>query len=194
MAISPYWANEMPPNDIDYVYCLRNPIENYEIFYVGRSYSPNLRLTQHINEGRNCLKPTGKNLTVREILDDCKIPVMSIIDTTKIWCRYDRYMAEYKEVYWIKFYMEIGWRLTNIKDINKNLSTTEYERMKRRIEKGESLSADDFYYGQDRFNRDVYDVQKLMKFGYSIPEELTYQERDRITYENIYNDSPYEIF
>lgn len=194
MAISPYWANEMPPNDIDYVYCLRNPIENYDIFYVGRTYTPNLRLTQHITAGRSQLKITGKNMIIRDILDANKIPLMAIIDSTKIWCNYDRYMANYKEIYWIKFYMEIGWRLTNIKDINKNLSTTEFERLKSKIEKGESLSVGDFYYGKDRLGRDIYDVQKVMKFGYRLPDELTYREINSTTYEKIYNDTQYEDF
>lgn len=192
MAISPYWANEMPPNDIDYVYCLRNPIDDYGVFYVGRSYNPSLRLTQHIGDGRSSLKATGKNMIIRDILDCGKIPVMSIIDSTKIWCRYDRYMANYKEIYWIRFYMEIGWKLTNVRDINRDLSTTEYERLQKLVETGESLSADDFYYGKDKLGRDIYDVQKVMKFGYKLPDHLTYQEPEPLTYENVYNDIQYE--
>lgn len=192
MATSKYWAHELKPKYTDYVYSLRSPI-TYDVFYIGRTISLKTRLQGHVAEGRR-LKGCNKNKieTIHSILAAGLMPIMRVVDKTEIRCRFDEYYANYKEFYWIKAYLDMGWNLTNLKDINRNLVNTKHCDFKEKISNGENLSMDDFYYGT-YLGEHVYDVRKLLKFGYQIPDTVAPIIEEPLVYEESeYNDLYYE--
>lgn len=198
MAVSSLWANELPPRYFDYVYALRNPLYDYDIFYVGRTYYPKERLLAHISESRiDKSSPTNKRKAqiIREIILSGSKPLMAIIDKTEIRSDYDKYVAEYKECYWISFYLQIGWDLANIKDTNIANNSTSIEYLQRRIGYGGGLSSHTFYYGTDKNGDEIYDIQKILKLGYRIPDGMYPKEKPtEIVYDySEYSDLQYDL-
>ena len=91
------------------IYVLKNPDTN-EIRYVGKtSKDLNRRLQQHIYESESEQRNKRKNW-VAKILKGGKIPIIEEID----FCTWED--SQEKEIYWIKYYKDLGLDLVNSTD------------------------------------------------------------------------------
>ena len=91
------------------IYVLKNPDTN-EIRYVGKtSKDLNRRLQQHIFESESEQRNKRKNW-VAKILKGGKIPIIEEID----FCTWEG--SQEKEIYWIKYYRDLGLDLVNSTD------------------------------------------------------------------------------
>lgn len=88
-----------------YIYVLRDPNDN-EIRYVGKSDNPKERIIEHIRKSK--YKKTYKNNWIQKLLKEDKKPIMEIIDTVQ------KYEWSEKEKYWVKYYKDKGYNLTNL--------------------------------------------------------------------------------
>lgn len=167
MGISKICATEFRPHYIEYVYSLRSPI-NWEIFYVGKTQSLNLRFGQHLGEAKKNPLKTAKNSIINEILSSGLCPIMREIDKTYVRTKIDKYHAAYKEVFWIKFYKEIGWDIVNVKDVNADLECFDYSRYVRKITQ---RVYSDYFFRKDGEGNDIYDLKRLSMDGYAPPQE-----------------------
>lgn len=168
MDISNICASECNPKYTEWVYTLRCP-DSFDIFYVGKTIDLKQRFQQHIQEAKSSRssKNDKKCAYINKILATGKNPIMGIIDGTKIRIQLDKYYAFYKELFWIKFYNKIGWKLTNAKDADANLDATDYIGYKTKRTK---RSYTEYYYGEDRYGNLIYDIQRILDDGFRIPE------------------------
>lgn len=172
MGISKICATTFKPHYTEYVYSLRSPI-NWQIFYVGKTQSMNMRFGQHLGEAKKNPLKTAKNTIINEILSEGLCPIMREIDKTYVRTSLDKYHAAYKEVFWIKFYNEIGWNLVNVKDINADLECFDYSRYIRKISQ---RKYNDYFFRKDADGNDIYDLKRLSMDGYAPPEEKKPEE------------------
>lgn len=86
-----------------YIYTLCSPLAPDEVRYVGKTNDPQRRLTQHIQDGSD----THKGHWISSLRKQGLIPIMTIIEETTfdIW--------DTRELYWITYYLEHGYPLTN---------------------------------------------------------------------------------
>jgi hypothetical protein len=113
-----------------YIYTLENPIDN-NIFYVGQTLKPEVRLNTHIIDaaGRDNRK---KSKIIKSILDNQMLPKLSIID--EITCRYheDEDAAHNLESYWMHQLWSWGFNLCNVNGLKQ--SSTYKRRLGRYLE------------------------------------------------------------
>ncbi len=172
MGICKLSAEYFKPTYIEYVYSLRNPLNN-EIFYVGKTRCLNSRLKGHLGD---CRKETEKYANsdkvaiIKSILKEGQQPIMRPIDETPVRTKFDEYLACYKEIKWIQFYNEIGWKLTNKQDIYTPLKNTEYMRHMEKVRLRDGVSKDVYYFGIDKNEDEIYDITRLESHGYSLPK------------------------
>ena len=95
-----YYNRENRHYNGGFVYCLKNPLENSKIFYIGKTTSSlNKRLKEHINENKN----KEKNAIIKLILDSNQnviIEEIEFVDNISI--------LDEREKYWIKEFSEKG--------------------------------------------------------------------------------------
>lgn len=95
-----YYNRENRHYNGGFVYCLKNPLENSKIFYIGKTTSSlNKRLKEHINENKN----KEKNAIIKLILDakqNVIIEEIEFVDNISI--------LDEREKYWIKEFSEKG--------------------------------------------------------------------------------------
>lgn len=95
-----YYNRENRHYNGGFVYCLKNPLENNKIFYIGKTIgSLNKRLKEHINENKN----KEKNSIIKSILDakqNVIIEEFEFVDNISI--------LDEREKYWIKEFSENG--------------------------------------------------------------------------------------
>jgi hypothetical protein len=106
-----------------YIYGLYDPRDN-EIKYIGKSKHPKERLVEHIYEGRYMLCDCRKNRWVKELLENELKPYFQIIEEVN-----DFYGQE-REKFWIRFYRDNGFELTNDTDGGDGLQYTDSEESK----------------------------------------------------------------
>ena len=87
-----------------FIYKLIDP-ETNQVRYIGKSNDPKQRLKAHYNKAR--YKPTHKFNWIKTLKDRGIRPIMEIIEevSIEIW--------KEREKYWIMFYLEQGFSLTN---------------------------------------------------------------------------------
>lgn len=95
-----YYNRENRHYNGGFVYCLKNPLEDHKIFYIGKTTSSlNKRLKEHINENKN----KEKNNIIKLILDakqNVIIEEIEFVDNISI--------LDEREKYWIKEFSEKG--------------------------------------------------------------------------------------
>lgn len=93
---------------LSYVYTLVDPRDK-QPFYVGKTYSPDVRITAHISDGRKCrvIGAKTKASIIKEILHDGYEPIMRIIEITT-----ERYVYE-REFTWWQGFVERGYKICN---------------------------------------------------------------------------------
>jgi hypothetical protein len=99
----------IPDNkNMTYIYSLSCPFTN-DIRYIGKSNNPKNRFNRHIKnakDGKTFHCPTW----IRSILKLNNIPILNIIEK----CAIENWKE--KETYWISFYLNKGYDLTNCKN------------------------------------------------------------------------------
>lgn len=95
-----------------YVYTLADPRTD-EIRYVGQTFSPELRLRQHIHSevGSN----ESKRLWVEEVLKAGFEPRMDIVEIIE-----EKEKINEREKYWIQYHLEKGLSLLNVRSTRKS--------------------------------------------------------------------------
>lgn len=88
-----------------YIYALKDP-RNNEIRYIGKSNNPKVRFQQHLKDKKNILKDDW----ITELLQIGSLPELVILEKTDI----DHWQE--REIYWIAFGRDNGWKLVNITD------------------------------------------------------------------------------
>jgi hypothetical protein len=95
-----YYNRENKHYNGGFIYCLKNPLEDSKIFYIGKTISSlNKRLKEHINENKN----KEKNSIIKLILDakqNVIIEEIEFVDNISI--------LDEREKYWIKEFYEKG--------------------------------------------------------------------------------------
>lgn len=88
-----------------YIYILKDPNTD-EIRYVGMTREPHARLSSHLRGTKRYPKgPKGK--WIQGLMDNQQKPVMEIVEV----CNSSNWHG--RESYWIAFYKEQGYNLTN---------------------------------------------------------------------------------
>jgi hypothetical protein len=124
-----------------YIYMLIDPRYDDEkdtIKYIGKTedYPPN-RLKQHISESKRTPDQTTKTKWINELLQLGLKPRIEIIEVT------DNILWEERETYWIKYYRDNGYKITNTADggggvvitSKKMKKESDLARLQRRKEK-----------------------------------------------------------
>ena len=100
MPVSRYCATDFKANSIGSLYTLRNP-DNWDIFYVGKTFNRQNRLTGHICSAKRHYgtpKCTEKEKYIVNIIDAGKLPVMGYLGDFPIRTQYDAWYFDYREV------------------------------------------------------------------------------------------------
>lgn len=99
----------MENSKLIYIYTLSHPITT-EIRYVGKTINPSGRLREHITHAKLYRDKTHKGNWIRRLLRNELRPVMTTIQETteQEW--------EQAEKYWIQYYKDKGYKLTNSTD------------------------------------------------------------------------------
>jgi hypothetical protein len=93
--------------NITYIYSLIDP-ETNEIRYIGKSNNPKNRLVDHIRKSK--YSNVYKNRWISKLKEKNLSPIMNIIESVcnDMWSE--------REKYWIKYYKDMGCKLTNLTD------------------------------------------------------------------------------
>lgn len=91
---------------MNYIYILKDPISN-EIRYVGKSNNPYNRLKKHMSDYSLIESWTSKNKWLLNLKKNNLMPLMEIIDSTNFK------NIDELEIRWIKYYRDLGLKLTN---------------------------------------------------------------------------------
>lgn len=95
--------NPEPKEGVVFIYALCDPDTN-DIRYIGKSINPKSRFYGHVQERQN----THKGNWIESLIRKEKVPVMKILEEAT----FDNW--EDRERYYIKYYRELGCRLTNL--------------------------------------------------------------------------------
>ena len=100
-------------NNVDaYIYVLYEPLTT-EIRYVGQAVNLRKRFNGHMQDARNG-KKTKCYTWIRRLLRENKMPIMDKIHECKLS------EANYWEIYYVKYYLDSGHRLTNMTSGGQN--------------------------------------------------------------------------
>lgn len=147
------------------IYTLRNPFTK-EIFYVGQTMQAlNTRLSGHIGE-------TGANREkiayIKEIVNRGQKPIIEAIEVVATTCYIDRVMVNQRELYWIKYYKDLGCNLLNKSGIDSDGTYRIYSGYLASLKRGETMWH--YYYcGKTAGGYEVYDETKLKADGFRLP-------------------------
>jgi len=134
-----------------YVYSLKDP-NTYEIKYIGKTNNLNRRYKEHIETHRN--KKSKKNSWVISLLNKKMHPIMEIVEK----CNIENWQE--REIYWIKYYKELGFNLKNIQNgggRNKYVFTEESRKKMSKSQK-ERWEQSTPKYKTDKQGRDICSV------------------------------------
>lgn len=100
-----------------FIYSLTDP-RNNEVFYVGQSFNPKRRLTEHIYHSKTLEywrnTHNAKEMRIQAILEANAKPILEILEeTTGLY-------ADEREDHWAAFYRNQGHVLTNVGVIHAN--------------------------------------------------------------------------
>lgn len=165
MPVSKYCATQFKAKWTGYLYTLRIP-DDGAIFYVGKTQDMKGRLLGHIAESRPDNQKKRKTQVINALLKAGKKPTMALIEKFDIRTRYDSDYYDYKEMYWIRRYLECGWDLTNIQIKDVLQYEVRYKAILASSKNGGNLPVNDFYYGIDHKGFPVYDLKKISDLGY----------------------------
>jgi hypothetical protein len=93
-----------------HIYKLIDP-RNDNIRYIGKTVNPYRRIHSHISKAKLMTNKTHSGNWIRSLLFEGLKPRMEIIETIDNTLEWSE-----REIYWIKFYRELGVDLTNFKD------------------------------------------------------------------------------
>ncbi len=101
----------MESTKIIYIYTLINPLDN-QIFYVGYTNNPRIRLNSHIKNKYNY----DKDIIIENIILNEQKPILNIIDECEYIFNLKENMFEHErlEIYYIKKFRDNGILLTNM--------------------------------------------------------------------------------
>ncbi len=120
------------PKDINCrtsIYVLKHPITK-EIRYVGKTIRPiQERLKEHIYLGKTSVKLNHRINWTRSLLNEGLTPEIEEIDFCP-WCE-----SQSKEIYYIKFYKDLGCDLVNETDGGEGCLGLKYSEVRRKEEK-----------------------------------------------------------
>jgi len=89
------------------IYALLDPNTN-EVRYIGKTVSLSKRLRKHISESKNDTK-SHKKAWINSLIVKDQEPIMKILEKLE-----DSDSWKLRERYWIKYYKDIGAKLTNM--------------------------------------------------------------------------------
>lgn len=110
------------------IYILRNPIDN-SVFYVGKTKSqlPH-RLKAHIYNSNIIIdRPyqrinQAKGEVIRNIISMGFSPQIELVETITVVTELEGINAEYKEIFWIEYYLKQDQPLTNKIGVTRKLN------------------------------------------------------------------------
>lgn len=105
-----------------FIYLLKDPRNNF-IRYIGKSNNPKLRLYGHCNKSN--LNNSYKSRWIKVLKAFNLKPILEIIEEIPIkeW--------RTRERYWIKYYLSIGYKLTNTTDGGDGLTNGNHQSFKK---------------------------------------------------------------
>lgn len=114
--------------EITYIYILKD-VNSVEPRYVGKSNDPISRFKRHIYDTKRSKSPTYKERWIRKVFDNGGEIEFYIIDICKL--------SEYVEFEskWIRYFNEVGYRLTNSDDTGQGNKGRKREIIDRAITK-----------------------------------------------------------
>lgn len=175
-----------------HVYVLKDPTQNNEIFYVGKTIKElKMRLSGHLSDSGG---DTEKGKRIQRILELGSKPEIEAIETIYGTCYIDKIKNLEREHFWIKHYLRNGAPLTNIVGKDGNTSNNEYSAYTHNI--NNSVFKWHYYYcGKTKYGVRVYDEERMNDDGFYLPsdeEDMTPDELDvierNITYEQKFDD------
>jgi len=177
-----------------YVYVLKDPTDNDEVFYVGKTVKDlKIRLSGHLSDSGG---DTEKGKRIQRILDLGQKPLIEAIETIYGTCYIDKVKILEREHYWIKYYLGNGAPLTNIVGKDGNTFNAEYQGYLIHVRQG-IFKSHYYYCGKTKYGLNVYDEERINDDGFLIPvneHDMTHEEGRpyhyvrEITYEKIYDD------
>lgn len=159
-----------------YIYSLKNPITN-EIRYIGKTGDLHRRLQNHISHSKNLNTRVGN--WIKSLIKDNLLPIIEIIEE----CNEDIWQE--KEIYWIKYYKDLGYNLVNYSKggneppINKKY-IQKYTIAKNKYVVKRSKNNKLYYLGS--FNTEIEAIEAYDKF--QIRNSKTYNTNGVIMYKD----------
>lgn len=149
------------------IYVLKHP-DTDEIFYVGitsKELVDRLRGHMAITNSNN-----AKVEFIRNIVDEGKKPTIEAVETIDGRSFIDKAYALERELYWMKYYKDLGAKLTNAVGLDSDGTSTTYQGYLSCIKNGETYWR---YYvcGKTEDGVDVYDKDRMIADGFKFPEE-----------------------
>ncbi len=112
---------------------------------------------------------------------------MFLIDKTEIRTNLDKMFALHKEVYWIRFYLSIGWNLLNISSTQEYaLCGSDYSIYLRDKKYG---GYEKYYFGIDHNGDKIYDNKKITNDGFHTPYDIYQKQlKEELSYKPFENE------
>jgi len=141
------------------IYSLIDPISN-EVRYIGKTIQkPESRHSSHISQSKHNKKKDYTHCWIKSLLNNNNKPILNIVEET-----YDIT----RETYWIKYYRELGCKLTNFTDggelgnIGKTWKVKDSSKMgRKRIHKEPKIH---------KLNKPVIAFKENKKFEFLTPK------------------------
>lgn len=179
----------------NYVYVLKDPTENNEVFYVGKTIKDlKVRLSGHLSDSGG---DSEKGKRIQLILDRGEKPVIEAIETIYCSCYIDKIKILEREHFWIRYYLGNAAPLTNVMGGDGNGKSLEYQIYLEDVRKN-NLKWHYYYCGKTKFGINVYDEEKMNDDGFRFPssnehdmtpkENRNYVHVTEISYHYIYDD------
>lgn len=151
------------------VYVLKHPDTN-EIFYVGQTFKGlKSRLAGHITESNT--SNSTKSAYIKSIIETGKKPIIEAVEVINGKCYIDKVFALSRELFWIKYFKDLGNPITNSVGVQSDGEHREYQGYLASIKMGETSWS---YYlcGETSDGVQVYDREKIMSDGFKFPESI----------------------
>jgi GIY-YIG catalytic domain len=155
-----------------FVYVLKDPTDNNEVFYVGKTVKDlKTRLSGHLSDSGD---GSEKGSRIQEIINKGDKPIIEAIETIYGTCYIDKIKNLSREYYWIRHFLKTGSPLTNIVGKDGEGKNIEYESYLNNV-KNKSLQWHYYYCGRTKYGIKVYDEERMNEDGFKFPASNNYQ-------------------